>query len=56
MPKPKLRKWPEKLCVALLVNDQIIEVTLDCRLLEVVPLWEDAWYEQLVDETEPHVS
>lgn len=47
---------PEKTRVALLINDQVMVVTLDCKLVDVVPLWEDAKYELLVDEKELLVS
>lgn len=43
---------PEKTRVALVTDEDIVIVTLDCKLVTIIPIWNDAVFELVVDDKE----
>lgn len=48
----RLEARPEKTRVALVTDAEVIIVTLDCKLICIIPLWKDAAYEVVGDGKE----
>lgn len=49
---PQLESRPEKIRVALLTEQDIVIASLDCKLVTMIPVWDDADYELIADGKE----